>query len=214
MTAMTVAAALVAAPAMAQGHHGARQDSARGGMMQGQPGMMQGGMMQMMRGMHGQQGMMGGMMGMAAGPGVILGLRESLELTEDQVTRLEALRESTRQQMHGHMMEGMQTMRSAWELLDSDSPDLDAYEARLREASDHMVLAHTAMARAAVEARELLTADQRERLELARSMMQEMRQGEMPQGMMEDGGMQGHMQGGMMQGDGGAHGGHDGAVRR
>lgn len=207
IAAWTVAAALVAAPAMAQGHHGARQDSARGGMgmMQGQAGMMQGGMMQMMQGMHGQQGMMGGMMGMAAGPGMILRLQESLELTEDQVTQLEALRDSAAQQMRQHMMQGMQTMRAASELLDPASTDLEGYEAQLREASNHMVLAHTAMARAGVEARELLTAEQRERLELARSMMMEMRQGEMPQGMMEDGGMQGDMQGGMMRGgtDGG-----------
>lgn len=181
MTALTVMAALVAAPAMAQEHHGAQQDTARAGME-----MMQGGMMQ---GMHGQQGMMGGMMEMAAGPGMILRLQESLDLSEDQVAKLEALQESTRQEMHPHMMQGMQAMRSASDLLDSDSPDLGAYEAQLREGTNHMVLAHITMAQAAVDARELLTANQRERLALARSMMKEMRQGEMPQGMM--GGMHG-----------------------
>ncbi|MGK7312830.1 MAG: hypothetical protein ACN0LA_11390, partial [Candidatus Longimicrobiales bacterium M2_2A_002] len=105
--AVLAAIALVAAPAVAQGHHGARADSSRSmGMAQGQSGMMQGGMMQMMQGMHGQQGMMGGgMMGMAAGPGMILQLRESLELTDDQVTQLETLRDSARSAMRQHMMQ-------------------------------------------------------------------------------------------------------------
>lgn len=191
--AVLVAIMLAAVPAMAQGHHGARADSSRGmGMMQEQPGMMQGGMMQMMQGMHGQQAMLGGMMGMAAGPGMILQLRESLELTENQVTQLEALRDSAGQQMRQHMMQGMRAMHSAAELLDPGSTDLEGYEARLREASSQMVLAHTAVARAAVQARGLLTVDQRERLALARSMMKEMRQGMMGGGM---------MQGGMMPGD-------------
>lgn len=56
-----------------------------------------------------------------------------------------------------------------------------------------MVAAHTAMARAGVAAREVLTAEQRERLALARQMMMEMRGGMMGGGM---------MQGGMMQGGG------------
>ncbi|MFW6205697.1 MAG: Spy/CpxP family protein refolding chaperone [Gemmatimonadota bacterium] len=180
--AVLAALALMAAPAMAQGHHGARADSSRGtGMMQGHPGMMQGGMMQMM---HGQGGMM---MGMAMGPGMVLQLRESLELTDDQVTQLEALRDSAQATMRQHMMQGMQGMHAASESLSSDSPDLDAYETRLREAMNHMVLAHTAMAEAGVEARQVLTAEQRERLSLAREMMQEMRGGMMDRGMMNEG---------------------------
>lgn len=182
-----VAIMLAAAPAMAQGHHGARADSSRG------MGMMQGGMMQMM---HGQSGMM---MGMAMGPGMILGLQESLDLTESQVAQLETLRASARSTMQQHMMQGMQVMRAASEHLDSDSPDLDAYEARLREATNHMVVAHTAMAGAAVEARQVLTPEQRERLSFAREMMDEMRPGMMGGGMMN----RGMMDGGMMNQGGG-----------
>lgn len=107
--------------------------------------------------------------------------------------RLEALHEDAQEQMQQHMMQGMQTMRAAQELLNAESPDVDGYEERLREAANHMVLAHTAMARTAAEARELLTPEQRDRLDLARSMMQEMRGGGMD-GMMMEG-----MRPGMMQ---------------
>jgi len=151
----------------------------------------------MMQGMHGQAGMMGsmgmmgdGMMGMVGGPAMILRLEQSLDLTEAQVERLKALQESAQAGMRQHMMQGMQGMRAAQELLAGESPDVAAYEERLREAANHMVLAHTAMARAAVEARGLLTPQQQDRLALARTMMQEMRAGTM-QGMMMPGMMQG-----------------------
>lgn len=201
-TALAMAATLMAGPAAAQGHHGARSDSVQGGMgmMQDQSGMMQGGMMQMMRGMHGQQGVMGGgMMGMPMGPGMVLRLQESLELTEDQIAQLEALRDSARATMRRHMLQGMQGMRAASELLTADSPDLDAYGAQLREAMNHMTLAHVAMARAGIEARQALTPEQRDRLSLARRMMDEMGSGMMGDGMMGSG----MMRGGMMNRGGG-----------
>lgn len=69
--------------------------------------------------------------------------------------------------------------------------DLDDYEERLGEAGNPMVLAHAAMARTAVEARERLTPEQRARLALARSVMQEMRGGLMHGGM-RPGMRQGH----------------------
>lgn len=188
---MMVAFALAAAPGVAQGHHGARGDSSGGmGMMQGQGGMMQGGMMQMMGG---QGGMM---MGMAMGPGMVLRLQESLDLTEAQVTQLEALRDSVGPTMQQHMMQGMQGMHAASELLASDSPDLEAYAARLGEAASQMVQAHVAMARAAVAARQVLTPEQREQLSQARQMMHEMAPGMMGGG----------MTGGAMMGQGGGNG--------
>ncbi|MFO8174647.1 MAG: Spy/CpxP family protein refolding chaperone [Gemmatimonadota bacterium] len=190
-----VAIVLATAPAMAQEHHHARADSSRGmGMMQDQSGMMQGGMMQMM---HGQSGMM---MGMAMGPGMILRLEESLDLTENQVAELEMLRDSVQPTMGQHMMQGMQLMQAASAMLDSDAPDLDAYEARLREAMNHMVLAHASMARAGVEGRQVLTPEQRERLSLVRQVMDEMHSGMMGGGMMSGGMMDPGM---MNQGGGG-----------
>ena len=197
--AVLVALVLVAAPAAAQGHHGARADSSRGmGMMQGQSGMMQGGMMQMM---HGQSGMM---MGMVMGPGMILRMQGSLELTESQVEQLETLHDSVQSTMRQHMMQGMRVMHAASGMLASDSPDVEAYENQLREATNHMVLAHTVMARAAVEARQVLSPEQRQQLSLARQMMHEMHPG------MMDGGMRnrGMMDRGMMNpGGGGSTGG-------
>ena len=204
--AVLAALALASAPVAAQGHHGARGDSARGMGMQGQsdmmqPGMMQGGMMQggMMQMMGGQ----GGMMGMAMGPGMVLRLQGSLELTDDQVAQLETLRDSARATMRQHMMQGMQGMQAASQRLTSDSPDLEAYTAQLRESMDHMIQAHMAMARAGVEARQVLTPAQRERLSLARRMMHEMQPGMMGSGMMQ-GGM---MNRGMMNAGGGSTGG-------
>lgn len=144
------------------------------------PGMMQSGMsgmMQMMQSMHAQDGMMGS-------PMMILRLEESLELTESQVDRLKVIQESAQAGMRQHMMQGMQAMRGAQTLLDGDSPDLDAYEAKLNEAASHMVRAHASMATAAVEAREVLTAGQREKLSLARAVMKEMGSGMMQGGMM------------------------------
>lgn len=202
MAGLTIVAALAAAPVVAQERPlGQPADSTA------HPGMMQPGMMQMMQRMQGQGGMIGmmggGMMGMAGGPAMILGLQESLELTDDQVERLEGLREGAQSGMRKHMMQGMQTMRAAQELLAGESPDAAAYEERLREAANHMVLAHTAMARAAVEARGLLTPQQQDRLALARTMMQEMRAG-----MMQEMMMPGMMQGMDPAGSGGEGHGH------
>lgn len=162
MMAVVAAVALVAAPALAQGQQGARADSTPGmGSMRGQSGMMQG-------------AMSGGMMGMADGPEIVLRLKTLLDLTDSQVTQLETLRDSASSTMRQHMMQGMQVVQSASKLLAGDSPDLDAYEAQLREAAKHIILAHTAMARAVVDARRLLTAQQRERLAFAREVMQAM----------------------------------------
>ncbi|MGM0669164.1 MAG: Spy/CpxP family protein refolding chaperone [Gemmatimonadota bacterium] len=137
-----------------------------GGMMgtRGGSGMMQGGMMQ------------GGMMdmGMAGGAGMILSLEESLDLSEDQVQRLEEMQESIRDEVQQHTSQAMEAGQAAMEALQSDTPDLGTYEESLREAADHSILAHTAMARSDVEARQLLTAEQQKDLAFTRSMMMEM----------------------------------------
>jgi Spy/CpxP family protein refolding chaperone len=179
-------AGLVAAVALAAGPLAAQEQPAdtSGGMGMMQGGMMQGGMMQMMQGMHGQAGMMGGMMGMAGGPALMLRLQESLELSEDQVERLEALRDSAQAGMHSHMMQAMQSVSVAGEVLAAPSPDLEAYEAALREAADHVVVGHTVAAQVAVHARQVLNAEQRERLDLALDRVREMGSGMGPGPMM------------------------------
>lgn len=172
---MIAAAVLVgafAAPANAQQHqHGQMQGQEQG---QEQGAMMSCPMMQqMMQGMHGQgmdmegmQGQMGpGMMGsMQAGPGMILRSAEALELTPDQTERLEALQERTHSEHQEHMQAAMAAHQEAAAALEGDAPDLEAYSAALGEAADHMVVAHVAMTRASLEARAILTPEQREKL--------------------------------------------------
>lgn len=168
MSMLALAVTLTATPAMAQG----TQPHDMTQMMRGQGGMM----------------MMGdGMMGMDADPTMILKLRESLALSADQVQRLTTMQEAAQSGMQQHMMGGMRAMQAAENLLAVASPDLKAYEASRRDAANHMVLMHTGMARVEVEARQVLTAQQRDHLTLARKMMKEMKDGMEKEGMMKDG---------------------------
>lgn len=149
---------LAAAPAFAQQHQHGQQPAEPGGMMQ-------------MQGMHGM---------MMPGPMMILRLREPLGLTEAQAQRLEALREREQQAHHPHMMAAMQAMQEANRMLEQPDADLARYEAKLREAADHMVQAHLAMARTGQEAREILTPEQRSKLQTGMEMMRHMMPGAGP----------------------------------
>ena len=185
-TAFVAALLLVASqPASGQMHsmmHGQHGDSmpsmemARGMMMGGMmgQGMMGSGMMPMMG-----QGM--GMMDTGGpGPSALLHMQDELELTDQQVTALESIRDDARAAMQGRMSAMMSAHQAAADALEGASPDLDAYEGNLRTAADLMVQSHLAMARSALEAREILTPAQREMLD-ARGM-------QMMRGMMMHGG--------------------------
>lgn len=138
---MALAALLVGMPALAQQHNHPAQ---RGDHAQ-RPGMME------------HCPMMGGV-----SPAMLLGHADALNLSADQVQRLEALRDQAAGPAHMHG--AMAAHRQAAELLQAERPDLAAYEAKLREAADHMVQNHTTMARTAVEARAILTPEQRTKL--------------------------------------------------
>lgn len=173
---MAVAALLAGAPAAAQqGHHGQHQmpmmdDQAR-------------------QGMEHCMSMLGG-----PPPHMLLQNREPLGLGADQVNRLETLQSRARETAMAHMQPAMQAHMAAAELLKGDAPDFTGYEARLREAADHMVRAHTAMARVAVEARNVLTAEQQAKLkELGGTMRGMSGAGQHPMG----GGQHGTMPEGM-----------------
>jgi Spy/CpxP family protein refolding chaperone len=157
-------------------------------------GMGMGGMMQMMG-----QGMMGGgmmgpemmsMMGQGMGvmttggpgPSMILRMGDALNLTDEQRSQLDAIQTEFTDSVEPLMAGAREAHQNAAAALDGDSPDLEAYERALREAADGMVEAHVAMARAAAEARDVLTDEQREGLEGGMQMMQ---------GMMGGGGMMG-----------------------
>jgi Spy/CpxP family protein refolding chaperone len=135
---MAAVALLVGMPALAQQHNHPVQ---RGDHAQ-RPGMME------------HCPMMGGV-----SPAMLLGHADALKFSADQVQRLEALRDQSAGPAH---MEGaMAAHRQAAELLRAEQPDLAAYEAKLREAADHMVQNHISMARTSVAARAVLTPEQR-----------------------------------------------------
>lgn len=162
--------------------------------------------MQMMhaQGMQHCTAMMGG-----PPPHLLLQHREALELSAEQVTRLEALQERARETAMPHMQPAMQAHMAAAELLKGDSPDFEGYEAGVREAADHMVLAHVAMARVAVDARGVLTAEQAGRLdELGTAMMRGAQPGMRGAGHGAGHGAMGGMMGCMMMDTGSAE--HEG----
>jgi predicted RNA-binding Zn ribbon-like protein len=136
-------------------------------------GLMGGGMMgpEMMQ-------MMGQGMGMMAtgGPSATMVLRmsEPLGLSEDQRAQLQAIQAegAAAVQMHAEAM--MAAHRNAAGALAASPADFAAYEQGLREAVEHLVQTHLAMARSAAEAQAVLMAEQRERLRSGMQMMQMM----------------------------------------
>jgi len=149
-------------------------------------GMGMGAMMQMMgQGMMGggmmgpeMMSMMGQGMGMMAtggpGPAMILRMGGALNLTDEQRSQLEAIQTEYSDAIEPLMAGAMEAHQNAAAALEGDSPDIEAYGRALREGADLMVEAHVAMARAAAEARDVLTEEQREGLQGGMQMMQGM----------------------------------------
>ena len=154
-------------------------------------GMGMGGMMQMMgQGMMGggmmgpeMMSMMGQGMGMMTtggpGPAMILRMGDALNLTEEQRSQLEAIQAEYSDAVEPLVAGAREAHQSAAAALEGDSPDFEAYERALREGADRMVQAHVAMARAAAEARDVLTEEQRQGLQGGMQMMQGMMGGNM-----------------------------------
>lgn len=121
-----------------------------------------------MRAMRWMMKMMDGcpmMQAMTGGPEALLGHREALRLSNDQVARLTELRDAA----EAGMRDAMAQLTAARKALDdaADAGRLD--EAAVRAALQRMGRAHAdmavAMLRARAEARAVLTPDQREKLE-------------------------------------------------
>jgi Spy/CpxP family protein refolding chaperone len=130
-------------------------------------GMMQGMMpMQMMRDMD-----MGMIMAGVPAPAMILGAAESLNLTDAQKTRLEALQKQFTETVQAHMQEAMVAQHRAAQTLGGDKPDVSAYESALKDAMNHLIMARVASARTSLDARAVLTADQRSKLMSLSNMM-------------------------------------------
>jgi len=169
IAAVAVLMVLGASTADAQrgGMHGQMSDSvpsmgmAQGMMMGGLmgEGMMGSGMMQMMG-----QGM--GMMATGGpGPTTLLRMRDALELTGAQVSRLEEIQREVQNTVQPQMTAMMSSHDAARQALEGDAPDFDAYQRSLQAAANIMVQTHVAVARAQVDARKVLTPEQTARLE-------------------------------------------------
>jgi len=197
---ITAAAILAAAPVNAQhGQHG------QGGQQQPPPQQQSRTQQTSMMADHMQR-----CMDMMTGtsPGMLLQHRQDLSLTDDQVRRLETIRSRTDQAAMTHMRPAMDAVAAAETQLNSNAPNFQAYETRLRQAADHMVQAHVALARGAVEARQVLTSDQRSRIATLRTAGHEMA-GNSNGGMHPGSGMQqGMMMPCMTPGPGQTGGGH------
>lgn len=190
----------VACPGMPEMMGAAGMTGMHGGMPMQGPGMMGmmrgGGMMGApMAQMQGMQahvmraaGMMGHLMMGAAGPGMLLRLKGTLQLTDAQVSRLETLQQELSQEHEQHEKAAGEAQRAAAAALSAEQPDLAAFQAKLQEAAGHGVQAHVAAARAAVEARAVLTDEQRARLRTGMAMMRDVMcsmmggQGQVPEG--------------------------------
>jgi len=165
-TVTALGGAAAAVPQVA-GMHGQGPNAA--GSMGMARGMMMGGMMgQGMMG-SGMMQMMGQGMGMMAtgGPGAtaILRMREALDLSDDQVSRLEKIREDLQATVGPQMTAMMSTQSAVAQALQGETPDFNAYQQSLQAAANIMVQTHVAMARSQVDARNVLTPEQRQKLQ-------------------------------------------------
>jgi Spy/CpxP family protein refolding chaperone len=120
----------------------------------------------------GGQMMGGGMMAMMrTQPAMLLQASDALALTPEQTEQLTALRDRAQPEHQRHMQAAMEAHRTAAAILEGDSPDLGAYAEALNEAADHMVMAHVAMTRTALEGRAILTPEQLDKLHEGMSHM-------------------------------------------
>ena len=138
----------------AQAHHQG-QGPARGQ----QQGMMGG--MGTMNGM-GMMGMMGPMVDFASfAPGQILEHREHLELTDEQVTALTALRESSDRAVGDAHAPAHAAMQNLQQELEAEAPDLERVRQLFTAHQTAMGNVQLIRLEAAIEARALLTPEQR-----------------------------------------------------
>jgi Spy/CpxP family protein refolding chaperone len=168
----------VAAPLAAQQPDSAKVPAMGHGMMQGR---MQGEMRGDMQGRMGNMPMMGPMMrGMAFSPASLLMHKDVLKLTDQQVTKLTALRDAAKTARDAAMSEMHTHMQEMTPLMGAAAPDTAKIKPHFQAALAAMANAHWAMLVASTQARALLTDLQRARVEGWADAMQH-------RGMMQDG---------------------------
>lgn len=136
-----------------------------------QPGMMGRSMMPHMMQM---QEMMAPMMrGMAFAPNHLLERKDSLGLTAQQVARLTALRDAAKTGHDAAHAEAKAHMDALAQAFQAAAPDTAAVKGHFQAAHAAMGKAHWTMLAAAVQAKALLTVEQRARVERWASTMME-----------------------------------------
>lgn len=125
-------------------------DSAMAGMM----------MQQHMQMMQGQQGMMRMAPAAGLGPAALIRQRDFLDLTDEQVTRLEALEQEV-QQVQEQQREAIQQHAQALrEALQADRPDVNAVRQHAQALHEAQGAVHLAALTAHARAKAVLTAEQ------------------------------------------------------
>ncbi len=131
-------------------------------------------------GMHGDamMGMMREMMGpmmriMAYEPGHLLAWKDSLRLTNDQITKLTAIRDAARSGHDAAAAAAKTHMNAVSHAFQATAPDTNALRAHFTEAHAAMGNAHWAMLSAAAQAKPVLTDAQRQRVEAWANAMQQ-----------------------------------------
>lgn len=159
-------------------------------------------------------GMMGGMMGggmmmLGPTPGFILGQKDALGLTDEQIARLDSLQGQAAEvwQAHHAMMQGIHQQMAG--LRQAESPDLDRYQKLMQQMASAGAAMHVQLAKLGQEAEQVLTPDQRSKLRYGMQLMSQRgatgHDGMMGRGMGGGYGMMGG-QGMMGRGMGGGYG--------
>ena len=114
---------------------------------------------------------MGSMMMNPTDPATLLRAAEVLGLSARQKTTLQTIQNRYAGTIASNHAQAMSAHQKLNDILNAERPDFAAYEAALKQASTYGISAHVAMARAAVEARAVLSKEQREKARSVASMM-------------------------------------------
>jgi hypothetical protein len=151
----------------AEGAGATQRDSARAGGMQHGAAAQGGGMQHGAAPAGGAAMAHGGMGGMPhpVTPTMLLHHAQELGLTGEQQAQVRQLAEASQATCQQHLELARTSHEAAAGLLqDVASPDVNGYEAKLREAGGHLLDAHVAVVKAGAQAAALLTPAQREKL--------------------------------------------------
>ncbi|NIN71788.1 MAG: hypothetical protein GTO46_07610 [Gemmatimonadetes bacterium] len=142
-----------------------------------------------------EHGTMGVGMMMHPGPDFLLEQKQALKLSDEQVQRLQELKNELSTFHRAHMNRVMPLRQRATEALHAEQPDLDAYETALEAWAAEHVEMQVAMARYWQQSLAVLGDEQRSKVHFGLHLLHQMR-GEMGEGMMHGREMESHEDGG------------------